>query len=94
MFGGGEVLSVPPLPESRYCICYFRNLGGARRMIKLYFKIRGGGNAPPALPVADPMKYSTCIRIVFKLVVCTLQLSSSVQYVLVSILFVYLQKIS
>ena len=25
-------------------------------MIELFFKIRGG-NAPPALPVADPMKY-------------------------------------
>ena len=26
-------------------------------MIKLFFKIRGG-NAPPALPVADPMLYT------------------------------------
>ena len=27
VFGGND-LSVPPFPESRYFICYFRNLGG------------------------------------------------------------------
>ena len=43
-----------PLEPLLYCICFSKNLGGARRMIELFFKIRGG-NVPPALPVADPM---------------------------------------
>ena len=32
-------------------------------MIELFFKIRGGGNAPPALPVADPMVLIYILRI-------------------------------
>ena len=32
---------------------------GARRMIELFFKL-GGCNAPPALPVADPMLTYEC----------------------------------
>ena len=47
----------PGFFRSRYCISHSRNLGGgARRIIELCFKFRGG-NAPPALPVADPMQY-------------------------------------
>ena len=39
----------------------YQKFRGARRMIKLYFKIRG--QCPPALPVADPMSqtvYDLC----------------------------------
>ena len=48
----------PGFPWSSYCICFSKKLGGgARRMIELFFKIRG--TMSPALPVADPMLYST-----------------------------------